>query len=251
MAIPLFVNQYYPQYLQNSGYAAIGLIVFLVVGLYLNAIIQGPRYPHIEHSVFDSNTGIAYRILDFFIDFFEPSEKIPDIYPMMKKDSTGKYVPVYYGGRWWYPYLVKTHWPIDFGDFKDITLHIFCLPHPWDDFMKFGRRPEGAYLTGEQIDHSTSSHVDSILAPFTADYIGLKIPIYLSVFSRNSVLKITRSWKDGMNELARYVRVMDPLINEVQARIFPNKELEEVAREVFPELLAQYARERKKSGTSK
>ena len=236
----------FPQY---QGYLAWGIfpaIIGIPIGLQLNARFQGPPHPHIEHSIFDGITGIAYHIEDFFIDFFDPAEKVPDVYPMMKPDpATGKLRPVYFGGRWWYPYLTRVKWPISFADFENCFLFIFVLPRPWDAFMMFGRRPQGAFAQTEIIDHGTSTHVDSIIAPFSADHLGVKIPIFLSVFSRSSVLMITKSWKEEMTELARYIKVMDDLIIDVQDSIFPMKELEEIAKTEFPMILKQYGAKKK------
>ena len=248
MVIPIIVNQYYPQYLTYSGYAAIGIIITLILGLYLNAIIQGPRYPHIEHTIYDSVTGIAYAIKDFFIDREpEAGAAIPEVYSIMKKDVNGKDEPRYLFGKWWYPYLVKTHWSVDFGDYKNAFLHIFVLPHPWKDFLGFGRRPEAAYLTGEQIDHGSSTHLDSILAPFKVDYFGIEIPVYLGILSIYTIGRITQGWEEGMKELARMLVNMNDLIAAQAENIFPQKELEEMVEHVFPNIKIPSQRNKRKT----
>ena len=251
MLIPIIVNVYYPAYLTYSGYAAIALIMGLIFGLYLNAVIQGPRYPHIEHTIYDSVTGIPFAIKDFFIDRDpEPGAAIPEVYSLMKKDPTGNDVPKYLFGRWWYPYLARTHWPVDVADYRGVFLHIFIFPHPWNGFLGFARREDAAYLTGEVISHGASTHLDSILAPFKVDYLGIEIPVYLGILSTYTIGKITRGWEEGMKELARMLVSMNDLIEAQKANIFPEKELEEMVEYVFKDVRIPSERNKRKGQTA-
>lgn len=255
-----------PQYLTDAGYLALAVIFAIPGGMWLNAIINGHKYPHVEHSIFDSLTGIAYAVKDFFIETGEngpqPGKKVPHVIPYgmekacwclkekkwLPKGFTGSAcpcggnieehdVPRYIWGRWWWVYVVVTHYGVTFGEFNDAKVHFWITPDEWYRFLKSGGRPEGAILDGEVIDHNNSSHVDSILAPFTVDILGVKVPVYLSVFSQSSVLKITKGWTKGMHEVARFVNAgMEEFLAENKPRMFPEVSPDKTFDEVFPEL---------------
>ncbi len=237
----------FPQYQTYLAWSILPIILGIPLGLQLNARFQGPPHPHIEHSIFDAETGIAYHIEDFFVDFFDPVEKVPDIYEALRMDkATGKMKRMAIGGRWWHPYLVRTRWSVDAGDYKNCFLFLFVLPDEWDNFMLFGRRPQGAFAQTEIIDHGTSTHVDSILVPFPLEGpLGVKIPIFLSFASRQTVKEITKTWKPEMTELARYIPEMEHVITDYADKLFPAKELEEIAREEFPVILKEFGGKKK------
>lgn len=227
---------YYPEYFQYSAYIAVFGILLLVFGLYLNAIIQGPRYPHIEESIYDSKTHVAYAIKDVYVDRPpDPAKKILDVYSLMEQDKKLQDIPWYLGARWWYPYLLFSHWGIDFGDFHDIKMHIYIFPHPFENFVKFSRREDGAYLMGEVYSHGSSTHLDTILAPFKVDYFGVDIPVRLGVLSTYTIEKITQDWPQAENELARLLSDFPALIEQEKANIFPLKQIEEMTVAVLPE----------------
>ena len=252
----------YPQYLQDSGYVAIAIILFAVAVLPLGANIQGRGYPHITHSIFDPRTKTFYRNEDFFIDQEpRPTQLVMDVWPSKemnycercrkwRKIDEGRIcltcgspvnrreVPVKFGGRWWYPYIVKTRWPISFGDFKDSTLHIMVFPHPFKTFLGFGRRESAAYLLGEEISHSQSTQLCSILAPFKRNFVGIEIPVYVGVLSYYTMAKIIEGgrWEEAMNAWARQSQDIDKLLREHAAEIFPQKQIDELLPAVYPGL---------------
>jgi hypothetical protein len=244
LVIALFTNTNFPQYGALISYLAMGVVLAIPIGLWINAKVQGPSYPHIEHTIYDPVSHIAYPVKDFFIEVEpEPGAAVPEVWPARvggsKKNGTGREEreeqPVYVFGRWWYPYLVRTKWAVNgIADFKDVSLHIFVFPRPWKEFLGFGARREAAFVLGELIDHGASTHLDSILTPFKVDYLGIEIPIFLGVLSTYTIQQVTRGWSEDIKELARALANMNEVIEHNKHRIFPEKDLQEMVKELFP-----------------
>ena len=248
--IPAIASRYYaPGYFDYAAGLAVFIVLFMIFGLYLNAIIQGPRYPHLEHTIRKYPTGVALKPQDFYIESSDPTMEVPDFFPLMERDQQGKPIPLYIGGRYFYPYLSITHWGLDIADFVDATWHIFVFPHPWNKFLTFVRRVEGAYLMGETYTHGSSEHLESYLAPFKVDFLGREIPIYLGIAATLTYTKITKDWTEAMDELAMRLKEMDAIIEQEKNNIFPMKQLEDMAVSVLPDHLQKVAieiRERKR-----
>lgn len=218
--------QYYPQYGQTLAYVAVIIIFAILIALPANAYIRGRAIPHIEHSIRTYPTGVALGIKDFYIDAPpEPGGKILDVYYLGQLTENGHEVALKLQGQFWYPYLVKTRWPVDVADFSGADRHIFVLPKPWSTFLVFAGREQAAYLSGEVFDHPASEHLESYLAPFKQDYLGMEIPIYVGIAATYTYQRVTEDWKHSMNELARHLTDMPAYIEQNKEKIFPMKEL--------------------------
>jgi hypothetical protein len=241
ISIPVAASYAYPEYVDDAGYLAVAVIMSMVVVLPLAAYIQG-RAPHITHVIFDPKTKAFYRSEDFFVED-EPRGTQPalEVWPIMGKDPRGNDLPSKYGGRWWYPYLVKTKWGVSFGDYHDAMLHIFVLPHPWKKFLGFHQRNSAAYLFGEEITSGNSTVLCSILAPFKRDFVGVAIPTYVGILSHYTMVRIMGGgkWEEAMNEWARLSQDVDRLLKEKADEIFPKNQLDELIPVVYPELKRQ------------
>ena len=240
MLIPTFVQTYAPSYKDYAAYGAVGFIIALLIALPLNARLQATQYPHIQHTFCIWPSMVTFD-RDLYIDMEElkPAGRVPNIWPLMKRrigaDGKPTYEPLYVGGRFYWIYLAKLRWERDIPSFGDCLYHIFIFTRPWNVFLNFTERPDGAYFQGETLTLSASEHLESIMFDFKTTILGMEIPTFYGVSATYTRKRITATWEATAKVIARYLGKMPELLEQEKQNIWPNKTLEEMLVANLPE----------------
>ena len=240
MLIPTFVQTYAPSYKDYAAYGAVGFIIALLIALPLNARLQATQYPHIQHTFCIWPSMVTFD-RDLYIDMEElkPAGRVPNIWPLMKRrigaDGKPTYEPLYVGGRFYWIYLAKLRWERDIPSFGDCLYHIFIFTRPWNLYLNFTERPDGAYFQGETLTLSASEHLESIMFDFKTTILGMDIPTFYGVSATYTRKRITATWEETAKVIARYLGKMPELLEQEKQNIWPNKTLEEMLVANLPE----------------
>lgn len=237
---------YFPGYQIYAVGSAMAAIVLLMIYMELNAYIEGRGHNHIDLTLWEPGKPPRDEHFDVYLKGLGHDEgaakRVADVFALIESDPRKLRFLRLMGGRFWYPYLRESVYPIEVPGYGSITKFCLLLPHPFTKFMEFTEREYGAYLTGTQYTHSASVHLEAVIAPFHVDFLGEQIPILIGISSSYTIEKVTQTWAASEDELARHFLHMSKIIEENHIKIFPEEEIDEMGLAVLSESQRQTAR---------